>query len=297
MEPQPEAQAPQEKPARAGLSRRRFLALAGAGGLSLAGAGTAWAAGFDLVLEEREVVIPGLDPHLDGLRVGLLADLHHSVFVSLRQVEQSVRLLNSAKPDLAVLAGDFVYHDAARALPCAQALRQVDAPLGTYAVLGNHEYWTAPRLVSRALTAQGIRVLVNAAARVEFNGAELWVAGLDDAFSGRPDLTAALRQVPLGAMRILACHEPDYADVLAKRPEWLPLTLSGHSHGGQVVLPGVGPLVLPPMARRYPAGLATVAGTDRLIYTTRGVGHTWPIRAFCPPEATLLVLRSTSALA
>ncbi len=128
---------------------------------------------------------------------------------------------------------------------------------------------------------------------IEFqqNGESLFIVGLDDLFNGRPDLRKALKGIPEKALKIILVHEPDYADFIKGFDSWIPLQLSGHSHGGQVILPFIGPPILPPFGKLYPMGLKRVAGTDRWVYTTRGVGNILPIRFNCKPEVTLLTLR------
>lgn len=124
---------------------------------------------------------------------------------------------------------------------------------------------------------------------VEEDGARLWIAGIDDVLTGAPDLHNALRQVPVGDVTILLAHEPDYADAASRFP--VHLQLSGHSHGGQVRLPLLGAPILPSLARKYPAGLRQVGNLQ--LYTNRGIGVIDPpIRINCPPEITLLTLRS-----
>jgi predicted MPP superfamily phosphohydrolase len=124
---------------------------------------------------------------------------------------------------------------------------------------------------------------------IRVRGTEWYLCGTDDARARRYDLEATLRGVPAGAFRVLLCHEPDMADEAAKRG--IPLQLSGHSHGGQVALPRLGPLILPRLGRRYPRGLEQVPGSRTKVFTSLGVGVVGPpIRLGCPPEVALLTL-------
>jgi len=271
--------------------RRRFLQALTAAGM---GGVLGWPVlgRYNLRLDEVDVTVAGLPPPLDGLRVALLTDIHVGMWAQPELAERAVTLANRARPHLAVLGGDLAHDDITdgelKAL--AAALARLQAPLGVFAVLGNHDYLAGAARVERALTDAGVPVLVNQG-RVVARG--LYLAGLDDGWFGRPDLAAALRGAPRGGARLLAMHEPDYADQAAAQAPSLGLQLSGHSHGGQIRLPGVGPLILPRMGVRYPLGLQKVDGADLQVYTSRGVGLTGPpVRLFCPPEVTLLRLRS-----
>jgi predicted MPP superfamily phosphohydrolase len=163
------------------------------------------------------------------------------------------------------------------------------APQGLWAVLGNHDDLTDPKHVTRALQAENIQVLANQSQAIERNGARFWLAGVDDVLSGTADLSKTLRRVPAGEPVILLAHEPDFADEAARFP--IDLQLSGHSHGGQVRIPLLPPLYLPPMARKYVLGTYHVGPLT--LYTTAGLGTVGvPMRLNCPPEITLLTLRS-----
>jgi predicted MPP superfamily phosphohydrolase len=166
-----------------------------------------------------------------------------------------------------------------------------------FAVYGNHDYWSHNPTVKRFLRDANVHVLCNDSAQVEPG---LWLAGVDDLWSGRPDLKASLRDIPARATTILLAHEPDFFDIVLREDAPVALQLSGHSHGGQVRLPSLksdaagyysyAP-ILPMYGRRYPIGLRQVA--DRTIYTNRGLG-VWPIpyRFNCRPELTLITLRT-----
>lgn len=271
------------------MTRRAFLGLAAVAATGVLAVDAVAFAPANLMLERLEVPVPGLPREHDGLRLGLLSDLHVGR-VDLDLTVQAVECLKALEPDLVCVAGDMMDGDVSGCGPLAAVLGSLRPPLGVVAVPGNHDYWSyAMRPLRRELAAHGAIILVNESIRLPHG---LWLAGLDDPYAGRPDLDAALAAVTDNACVLLLCHGPDYADVIAGHPARIPLQLSGHSHGGQVVLPFIGPPSLPPMGRKYHTGLYTVEGTDRLVYTTRGVGHTLPVRFNCPPEATLLTLRA-----
>jgi predicted MPP superfamily phosphohydrolase len=262
----------------------RVLAAAGAATVAEA----VWWEPHRLKVERLSLAFPDLPPGLDGLRLVQLSDLHRGYVVGEQEIERAVAVANALAPDLFVLTGDYVTHGWRYAEPCAAALSALRAPLGRYAILGNHDHWTNARRVAAALREAGLTVLRNQAERVERGGAGLWVVGIDDALVRKHDVAAALEGVPLSAFKVALMHEPDMADEIAQYP--VQLQLSGHSHGGQICLPGIGPLHLPKMGRRYPIGLYRVGGLQ--LYTNRGVGRVQPaVRFNCPPEITLITLR------
>jgi predicted MPP superfamily phosphohydrolase len=250
----------------------------------------------------KDFFLPRWPDRLDGFTIALLSDFHYDPYFSIHPLRAAIRLVNRLRPDLIALVGDFVSlpwgggddrKAALAAEPCASLLRQMTAPQGLWAVLGNHDDLTDPEHVTRALQAESIHVLANQSQAIERNGARIWLAGVDDVLSGTADLSKALRGVPSGEAVILLAHEPDFADEASRFP--IDLQLSGHSHGGQVRLPLLPPLYLPPMARKY------VWGTYRLglltLYTTAGLGTIGvPMRLNCPPEITLLTLRPLATL-
>lgn len=241
-----------------------------------------------LHLEEVTVPLPNLPAGLAGLRVGFLTDCHHDLGRPVALLEKGVALLNEARPDVIALGGDYVVKRAAGFDACTAVLARLRAPLGVYAILGNHDYWASSNLIAEKLAAVGLTVLRNRARRlVAPGGAPFWIAGLDDACRLRADLNITLAGVPRDEFRILLAHEPEVADRVGGHR--VDLQLSGHSHGGQVVLPFVGPPLLPRLGRRYVRGLYRTP--THTLYTSRGVGGVPPyIRLNCPPEVTVLTL-------
>jgi len=279
------------------LSRRQFLRLAlglplGAAMVAAGGVGYAYGLEPDWLAVERVTVhVPGLPPALDGLRIAHLSDLHWGPYTAQREVRAAVEKANALAPDLIALTGDYVLYSADHARPCAHELAALRAPLGVYAVPGNHDYWTDIEVVTAQLRAAGLSLLRNAAHRLEVNGAALWLAGVDDVWERHHDLEATLVSVPLDEPVLLLVHEPDFADEVVRAPHRLVLQLSGHSHGGQVNLPLLGRPILPWLGQRYPAGLQAVPGSALQVYTNRGIGVTAPpLRFNCRPEVTLLTL-------
>ena len=277
------------------LTRRKFFEWLIRGGVC-AGLGYTIAVEPNwFAVEKVEVPVEGLAADLDGLRIGFLSDFHRGRFVTEDDISRAARHLQRQKPDLILLGGDFVDHKASYIDSCLKVLSRLHSPLGTYAVLGNHDYWTDSDLIRAAIQQTNIRLLENESLKLNWKRDRFYLIGLDDAWEGRPNPRAAFQGVPDDMLKILMVHEPDYADRLKGVPMWLPLQVSGHSHGGQVVLPFWGPPILPYLATKYPAGLQKVNGRNRWVYTTRGVGHLLPVRFNCTPEVTLLILRGVSA--
>lgn len=247
-----------------------------------------------LALEQVEVPIRGLPAGLDGLRIGFISDFHRGRYVTEGDISRAAKYLQRQKPDLILLGGDFVEVEAENVHSCVKVLSQLKSPLGTYAVLGNHDYWTNSDIICASIQQSRIRLLINETLKLKWRSEHFYLVGLDDVWEGRPDPRTALRNVSPKAMKILLVHEPDYAEMIKKLPSWLPLQLSGHSHGGQVIIPFLGPPILPYLGQRYPAGLQRLSGSDRWIYTTRGIGNLVPIRFNCKPEVTILTLRKAA---
>jgi predicted MPP superfamily phosphohydrolase len=285
------------------FTRRKFLQ---AGAAAVLGGGLA-AGAEATIFEPNEPQVVRMDISLDrlpfawdGLRIVQLSDLHCDGYFAAYPIRKAVALANGLQPDLVLLTGDFVTvpmfggkrhkKQAARTIePCAGLLRPLQPRLGTWASLGNHDVASDPERIRTTLQAQGIPVLRNGAAPLEQKGYRLWLAGLDDALEGKPDLALTLRDVPPAEPVILLAHEPDLATDVARSP--VDLQLSGHSHGGQVRFPLIGAPILPKLGRKFPWGLHQI-GTLKL-YTNIGIGTIRvPVRFNCPPEVTLITLRA-----
>jgi uncharacterized protein len=275
-------------------TRRRFL-FAAAATLALAGDAVLRAPNHPRIVRQ-DIYLRRWPERLNGFTIALLSDFHYDPLFSVHPLHAAIPMVNDLHPDLIVLAGDFVtvptFGDSRKAAlaadPCAALLRQMSAPHGVWAVLGNHDEGTDYKHVTRALQAQNIQVLANQSQPMERDGARFWLAGVNDVLSKTADLPKTLRRVPADEAVILLAHEPDYADEAAKFP--IDLQLSGHSHGGQVRLPWIGPLVLPPMGQKYVTGLFRF---DRMqLYVNRGIGTVGvPFRFDCPPEITEITLQ------
>ncbi|MFQ6101573.1 MAG: metallophosphoesterase [Anaerolineae bacterium] len=274
------------------FTRRRFLKWI-LGGTVTAGLSALGGAGYATLvephwpaLERVDVPLPNLPAVLEGFTIAQLSDLHRGPETMQEDVTRAVELTLRQEADLIVLTGDYVSGSAEYATSCAEPLSFLTACGDVLASLGNHDHWTDVNVVAGALTDVGLTVLRNAA-RAVADG--LWVAAVDDVWERHADLDKALEGVPAGATIVLLAHEPDYADIVAADGR-VGLQLSGHSHGGQVRLPFVGPPLLPYLAHKYPAGRYRVG--SMWLYVNRGVGMISPaVRFNCRPEVTLLTLR------
>jgi predicted MPP superfamily phosphohydrolase len=282
------------------MTRRFFLrgAIAATlGAVAAAAGGTGYALALEpawLVVEHIAVRVRDLPPPLHGLTLAHLSDLHRGPYTSSGQIRAAVQKTNTLSPDLIVLTGDYVFQSADYATSCSDELAALRAPLGVYAIPGNHDHWTNIGTVTAQLSAAGLTVLRNQSRLLDVKGAALWVAGVDDVMEGHDDLQATLAAVPPGQPVLLLVHEPDFADEAARTGHQILLQLSGHSHGGQIRLPLLGPPFLPPLGRKYPAGLQAIRGASWQVYTSRGIGViSPPFRFNCRPEVALITLLSS----
>ena len=272
------------------MTRRALLkALVGTGVGAATGA-TAYGylyARHQLMVTRQTIGVSGLPPALSGLRVGLLTDVHRSRWVSHDDVRHGVATLMAERPDLIVLGGDYVtWGDRQYIVPSADALAGLSAPHGVFAILGNHDDDTR---MPAALMKNGVQVLKDARTHLTIKGEGLDLAGIRY-WTRRPaDIAAVVRGA--ASPVVLLAHDPRrLAEAAALN---IPLVLSGHTHGGQVVLPGLGAIA----AQKFPV----VAGLGRrektAIFVSRGIGTVYvPVRINCPPEVGVLTLKPESAL-
>ncbi len=236
--------------------------------------------------------LPNLHANFNGFRLVQISDIHLDGWMNRKRLEDIIQRINEQQPDLVAITGDFISHPTGQhESDLAAALSQVKARFGAVAVLGNHDHWTDPKMVRRALKAGSIRDLSNRFITLERDGAQLHIAGVDDIVERLDRLDLVLESLPETGSAILLAHEPDYADTSAASGRF-DLQLSGHSHGGQVVLPIIGAPILPPLGRLYPSGLYQVGGMYQ--YTNRGLGMTGlHLRLNCNPEVTVFTLEAS----
>jgi predicted MPP superfamily phosphohydrolase len=244
------------------------------------------------IITHLTLTLPNLHASFNGFRLVHISDIHFDGWMNRKRLEDFICLVNDQQPDLVVITGDFISHQADHhEADLSAALSQLRARFGAAAVLGNHDHWTDAQMVRRALKAGSIRDLSNCFITLERDGAQLHIAGVDDVQEQLDRLDLLLESLPETGSAILLAHEPDYANISAASGRF-DLQLSGHSHGGQVVLPLIGPLYLPRFGRIYPSGLYQVGAMYQ--YTNRGLGMTgFHFRLNCHPEITVFTLQSS----
>jgi predicted MPP superfamily phosphohydrolase len=274
------------------VTRRFVLKALAAGGLgAVSGAGAYGYLYGRHQLEVTRVIVPveGLPPALAGLRIGFLTDIHRSQWVSHEDVIHAVARLMDEQPDLIVLGGDYVTwgggsrHEYVR--PSAEALDPLSARFGVFGILGNHD---DDHDMPAALSARGIEMLKDARTRIAVNGEPVELVGIRYWTRRASDIASLLRGA--SGMVILLAHDPRRLGEAASLN--VPLVLSGHTHGGQVVLPLVGALA----AQKFPV-VAGIGRRDKTtMFVSRGVGTVYvPVRINCPPEVAILTLQRASA--
>jgi predicted MPP superfamily phosphohydrolase len=277
------------------FTRRNFLI-----GTGVTTAGLALYSGeiarHELDIVQRPLTINNLPSSFHSYRIVQLSDIHLDEYTEPYFLERIVKKVNVLAPDLVLLTGDFITHGSLTFIAgnhalhrCAEILTTLTSPL-RYAILGNHDVSFSAAMVTQALTTHGTPVLVNQYLPIERGSDRLWLCGVDDPGTSNPDLELAIPAKPDGPVLLMA-HEPDFADHVVAHPRGplVDLMLAGHSHGGQIRLPFLGPLILPPMGEKYPEGLYRFKQMQ--LYVNRGIGTVGlPFRLNCPPEITVITL-------
>jgi predicted MPP superfamily phosphohydrolase len=266
-----------------------LLAVGGAGYSALIEPG--W-----LRVETVPLKLRRLSQALSGIRIALISDIHMGGWMTAERLQHVADVVLEQRPDILLITGDFVTghgftESKQQALKnMADVLTPLASTIPSFAVLGNHDYWSSEQAVREMLSACGITDLTNTVFPWTREGENLYLCGVDDVWAGEARLDDVAAQLEDESAAILLVHEPDYADTSAATGRF-DLQVSGHSHGGQVVIPFLGPPILPHLGRKYPAGLYKVGNMYQ--YTNRGVGMlSPPVRFNCRPEITLFILES-----
>ena len=239
-------------------------------------------------LTVREVTIHNPDVPLafNGLRIAFLSDIHHGPYFSLARVRNAVDRTNQLHPDIILLGGDYVHRDACYIAPCFAELARLQAKLGTFGVLGNHDPWEDAALTRESMQRAGIHLLDNRAEWVMLDGQRIKLGGVGDLWEDEQDLAPTLAGVTEGDMVVLLSHHPDYAETLTT--DLVDLVLSGHNHGGQVTLFGLwAPLLPSSNGQKYRTGTVHTGLTTVVI--SNGVGTVTPPLRFCARPEIILV--------
>ena len=281
----------EDRPAEARAVARRVTVGRRAVLKTLLGAGAAITLGggaygfFDerhaLGLTEVTLPVSGLPPELAGLKIGLLTDVHRSQWVSADDVDRAVRVLMGAKPDLVVLGGDYVtWGERSFVSPSAEALSPLSAPHGVFAILGNHD---DDHDMPAALAAHGVAVLKDARTTLSIRNCDVTLAGIRFWTRRARDIATIVGNA--AGTVILLAHDPRrLTEAVGLK---IPLVLSGHTHGGQVVLPVLGAVA----AEKFPVVYGTARQAETTLFVSRGLGTVYvPVRVNCPPEVAILTL-------
>ena len=247
---------------------------------------------YHVGITRLEIPVRNLPPMFDGMTLVQISDLHFGTWMTADRLAAIVCRINDLQADCIVITGDFVSRiNQQLAHELTISLKALEASYGIYGVFGNHDHWSNAKAVWDAVTAAGVRLLINENITIERDGRTLHIAGVDDIWENEHDLDAALDGVPSDSCVILLAHEPDFVDQVAPDGR-IALQLSGHTHGGQVRLPLIGAPILPVLGTKHDVGLYTVDGMN--LYVNRGIGMMSPyVRFRCPPEITHITLRVT----
>ncbi|MBT2678380.1 metallophosphoesterase [Bacillus sp. ISL-35] len=236
----------------------------------------------------------------DGVKIIQFSDTHIGFQYTIEQLAKLVAKINQLNPDLIVFTGDLLddpRHFTDKKKKITTLLSQLEAPLGKFAVYGNHDHGGyGSDLYKQMMEQSGFSLLLNDSAAVRLlDGSSIWITGIDDAMLGKPNLKEAMSNIPKDSYTILLSHAPDKADEAAHYS--IQLQLSGHSHGGQIQIPFYGPLVTPPYAEKYVEGFYDAGNNKEFkLYVNRGLGTTrLPFRFLSQPELTLFTLKKTSS--
>jgi uncharacterized protein len=267
------------------ISRRTALKTLAASGLGVVGGTGVYGYAYGrhaLEVTRATVPVAGLPPPLAGLRIGLITDVHRSRWVSHEDVTDAVTILMSEHPDLIVLGGDYVtWGDADYVGPSSEALAPLSAPLGVFAILGNHDN---DHDMPPALSRYGIQVLRDARTRLTIRNEPLDLIGIRFWTRRAADIARLARGS--SPATILLAHDPRRLTEASGLS--IPLVLSGHTHGGQVVLPVVGAVA----AQKFPVVWGIGQREKSTIFVSRGIGTIYvPVRVNCPPEVAVLTLQ------
>ena len=278
------------------MDRRKFLKVGGLTALASAAAGMIYPfleAKWCRVVR-RTIALPNLPPPFRGVTIALLADVHHGPFVPLAYVRHVVAMTNALKPDIVALVGDFVHRHHSYIAPAIDELGKLKGVIGRFAVRGNHDnrdyhgIRNFRPLSCAALAEANLPDLNNTGAWIERRGARLRICGVGDLWTDHQDLETALGDATDRDAVLLLSHNPDFVEIIRDRR--VGLVLSGHTHGGQIVVPGYGaPIVPSRYGQKYLYGF--VDGPCCPVFITRGVGTVIPpVRFLCRPEVALITL-------
>lgn len=251
-----------------------------------------------LKINKHQIVHPDIPLDFNKFKIIQFSDTHLGFQYTLEQLSELVYKINDLNPDILFFTGDLLdapnqYKESDKVISILQNLK---APYGKFAVYGNHDHGGYGTDLYRSIMEKsGFRLLLNESTSIKINEESIFLMGIDDAMLGRPDLNAALADVPNDSYKILLSHAPDLADYAVNLN--IQLQLSGHSHGGQIQIPIIGALVKPPYAEKYYEGFYSIGERNPLtLYVNRGLGTTrLPFRFLSVPELTVFTLEKNKS--
>jgi uncharacterized protein len=245
-------------------------------------------------IRQVKITLPHLAPEFNGYRVVQISDIHTDRTMTPQRLDHLFQLVNRQQADLVAITGDFVTRNSQRFIPNLQnSIAQLHPRDQTVAVLGNHDYWADPNVITLSLKQPNISLLKNDIYTIHRGDSTLNIAGIDDILVGKSRLDLVLKKLPEQGATILLAHEPDFADTSAATKRF-DLQLSGHSHAGQIRIPFFRPVILPPLSEKYYKGLYQLNGMK--LYTNRGIGTTGlHLRFNCRPEITVFTLNAATS--
>ncbi|EKN65565.1 hypothetical protein BABA_19796 [Neobacillus bataviensis LMG 21833] len=249
-----------------------------------------------LDISELDIKHPFIPKSFEGIKMIQFSDTHLGFQYNLSQFKKLAAKINDLQPDIILFTGDLMdepnkYTEINKLVPI---LDKLHAPLGKYCIFGNHDHGGyGSEIYRNIMETTNFTVLLNESIPIQLkDGGSIYLLGIDDAMLGNPDLPLALKRIPNNRFTLLLSHAPDLAETASQYPiHW---QISGHSHGGQVKLPFIGALVIPPFAQKYPEGLYTLGEVNPLtLYVNRGIGTTrLPFRFMAKPELTIFTFKS-----
>ena len=275
------------------VSRRKFLQTAGMlslSSISLDSPAYPFITSEEIDISHHSIRLKNLPDSFEGFKIVHLTDIHHSKFVSFNEVFRMVELANRQNADAVFLTGDYITWSKKFIAPVAEALRNLKARFGVFAILGNHDIRVDAHGITQALEKAQIKVLRNSSERIDLKGDSLWIAGVDEYSYGQSDIAKAIREVPLSQPRILLAHNPEIVSEAAGHQ--VDFVLAGHTHGGQIKIPFMRSLnVVTQPSQECLEGFVRSGKTQ--MYISRGLGKVViPVRIFCPPEIPVFYLQS-----
>jgi predicted MPP superfamily phosphohydrolase len=243
---------------------------------------------YYLEVKEVSLASPDIPPSFDGKRIVFISDIHNGAYFSRERITDLVSRINGLKPDIVILGGDYATRDSTNTTLCLTELGNIQAPLGKYGVLGNHDYWEGGMEAISAMKSAEIIPLDNTGLWISSGNERIRLGGVSDLWHAAPDPIPTINEAKQSDYVILVSHNPDYAEELETSK--VDIVLAGHTHGGQVTVFGLwAPYMPSDYGQKYRGGFVQTAYTN--VYVTRGIGMTYlPVRFFARPEITVITL-------